>query len=48
MEETEGRDVGILLGAKELDGFQLGFSDGALDSDGDKLPSIVGLAEIEG
>ena len=44
----DGIAEGILLGLEEIDGPKLGFSDGAVDTDGVKVPSIVGLAEIEG
>ncbi len=42
----EGSFDGLLLGTSE--GFILGFNDGSEDVDGNKLGSLVGLAENDG
>ena len=48
MDDIDGKAEGILLGPEEMLGSKLGFSEGDVDKDGAKVPSIVGLAEIEG
>ena len=46
--ETEGKSVGIAIGPDDDEGWMVGMLDGNADTEGGKLPCIVGAAVVVG